>query len=60
MEQAYKRLTFQDREYIGRLLIKEFNQVEIAQLMGFHKSTICREIKRNQEPRLGYIFSLAQ
>lgn len=60
MERKYKRLTFKDREYIGKLLVQGFNRAQIAQLLGVHKSTVCREIKRNQEPRLGYIFNLAQ
>lgn len=60
MDRKYKRLTIQDREYIGKLLVEGYNQVEIAQLLGVNKSTISREISRNQEPRLGYIFQLAQ
>jgi IS30 family transposase len=60
MERKYKRLTLQDREYIGKLLIQGFNQVQIAQFLGVHRSTISREIDRNKEGRLGYIFLLAQ
>lgn len=60
MERKYRRLKLQDRELIGRLRIQGLNQSEIAQLLGVHKSTISRELKRNKEPRLGYIVYLAQ
>lgn len=60
MNRKYRRLTLQDRECIGKLLVKGFNQIEIAQIIGVHKSTVSREIKRNEESRLGYIFILAQ
>ena len=60
MERKYKRLTDKDREYIGKFLVQGFNQAQIAQLLGVHKSTVSREIKRNQDSRLGYVFELAQ
>lgn len=60
MERKYRRLKLQDRELIGRLQIQGLNQSEIAQLLGVNKSTISRELKRNKEPRLGYIVYYAQ
>lgn len=56
----YKRLTYQDRELIGKLLLEKYNQTQIAALLGVHKSTISRELKRNRDNRLGYFFALAQ
>lgn len=60
MEKKYKRLTLNDRELLGRLLVQGLNQSQIAELLGVHKSTVSREISRNKELRLGYIVNLAQ
>lgn len=51
--QVYTQLTSEQRYQIYALLKKNHTQTEIAQVLGVHKSTICREIKRNTGAR-GY------
>lgn len=43
----YKQLTQEERYQIQALLKAEHNQTEIAMILGRHKSTISREIRRN-------------
>lgn len=43
----YKQLTLEQRYQIEALLQAGFNQTKIASQLGFHRSTICRELKRS-------------
>ena len=43
----YHQLTREQRYGIYTLLKTGRNQSEIAELIGVHKSTICRELRRN-------------
>lgn len=45
----YKRVTYQVRCQIDALLIAEHSIPEIAKRVGFHKTTIYRELKRNHQ-----------
>jgi len=51
--QHYTQLTSEQRYQIYALLKKEHSQSEISQIVGVHKSTISRELKRNTGGR-GY------
>ena len=44
---SYRRVTYQDRLVIKASLKKGLTRAEIADKLGFHKSTVSREIKRN-------------
>lgn len=48
-----KHLTFEERQFLYRLRKKGKSYSEMAELMGRHRSTICRELKRNTGQR-GY------
>jgi transposase, IS30 family len=48
-----KHLTFEERQFLYRLRKKGKSKIEIAQLMGRHRSTIHRELNRNTGRR-GY------
>ncbi len=50
---VYTQLTQEQRYQIKALLEAELNQTEIANILGVHKSTISRELKRNRGLR-GY------
>jgi len=56
---GYKQLTSFKRYQIKILLNTGYNQTEIAQEVGVHKSTISRELKRNRGKR-GYRHKQAQ
>jgi len=56
--QKYKQLTREQRYGINLMLKQGFDQTEIAKHNGVHKSTISREIRRNQGKR-GYRFKQA-
>ena len=45
----YKQLTLKERYHISTLLKRGWKQKEIAESIGVHPSTICREIKRNRD-----------
>jgi IS30 family transposase len=49
-----KHLTKEQRYVIQSLLKKGVGKTEIAQELGFHKSTIGREVKRNSSQRGKY------
>lgn len=53
---SYSRVSYQDRCHINALFKRNFSITEIATELGFHKSTISRELKRNQgnDPRSFY------
>ena len=50
---SYTQLTSEQRYQIYALLKKNHTQTDIAQIIGVHKSTVSRELKRNTESR-GY------
>jgi IS30 family transposase len=50
---TYTQLTQEQRYHIWAMQKAGFNQIEIAQAVGVHKSTICRELRRNTGQR-GY------
>ena len=50
---TYKQLTQEQRYQIYALKKARHRQTEIANIVGVHKSTICRELRRNQGQR-GY------
>ena len=50
---SYKQLTQEQRYHIWALKKADFDQTEIAQELGVHKSTISRELRRNSGQR-GY------
>lgn len=50
---VYTQLTQEQRYQIHALMKAEHSQTEIAKIVGVHKSTICREVCRNQGLR-GY------
>ncbi|WP_419589155.1 IS30 family transposase [Thiolapillus sp.] len=45
----HKQLTLKERYHISTLLKRGWKQKEIAQSIGVHPSTICRELKRNSD-----------
>lgn len=45
---GYRRLTRKDRITIERMLKQGKTQIEIAELLGFHRSSISRELRRNK------------
>lgn len=55
----YRRVTYEDRIRITEFIREGKNEVEMAAILGFHKSTIGRELKRNSGGR-GYRFKQAQ
>lgn len=50
---GYKRVTAQDRLQISLLSKRGLNQTEVAAKLGFHRSTVSRELRRNKGGR-GY------
>ncbi|MCH7764333.1 MAG: IS30 family transposase [Candidatus Marinimicrobia bacterium] len=56
--QKYKQLTQEQRYGIKLMLNQGFNQIDIADHIGVHKSTISREIRRNHGKR-GYRYKQA-
>ena len=44
---TYRHLGLEQRYQIQALFAKECTQTEIASFLGVHKSTVCRELKRN-------------
>ena len=54
-----KKLTAADRKAIEVLLGCNFTPAEVARKVGFNKSSICRELKRNGSPN-GYFAEMAQ
>ena len=45
----YKQLTLKERYHISTLLQRGWSQKDIAESIGVHASTICREIQRNRD-----------
>jgi IS30 family transposase len=48
----YKQLTLKERYHISTLLKRGWRQKEIAESIGVHPSTICREIQRNRDKEI--------
>jgi IS30 family transposase len=48
-----KHLTVKQRYTISVMLQKGYTQKQIAEAIGKHKSTVCREIRRNCDARSG-------
>lgn len=47
MESQYHHLSEKDRIYLRILLDKRYSKAKIAEILGVHRSTVYREIKRN-------------
>jgi transposase, IS30 family len=47
MGKYYRQVSKLDRELITQMLLQGFSKAKIAQNLGFHRSTIYREVKRN-------------
>jgi IS30 family transposase len=47
MGKQYCHLTEKDRAFLSMMLTKRYSKSKIAQILGVHRSTIYREIKRN-------------
>lgn len=56
----YHQLTFDERYMISKLRIQRFNQAHIARIMGRHRSTISREVRRNKVSNGSYVAREAQ
>lgn len=56
---SYSQLTYEQRYLIYTFLKTGYKQIEIAKVLGVHKSTISRELKRNAGKR-GYRYKQAQ
>jgi transposase, IS30 family len=50
----HRHFNREDRIALGALKRAGLSQAEIAKQLGFHRSTISRELKRNPKPRGGY------
>lgn len=44
---TYRQLTSEERYMLAALRRQGFNQAEIARALGRHRSTVCREVRRN-------------
>lgn len=55
----YKHLTAADRSKMEVLLLKKYTMTEVAKTLGFHKSTISRELRKRKAPK-GYFGEYAQ
>ena len=44
---SYHQLTFAERYMLAALRRQGLNRAEIARLLGRHRSTVCRELRRN-------------
>ena len=53
------QLTLAHRTVLAALLTQQLPKTEIARRLGFHRSTVYRELKRNSGP-IGYIYQEAQ
>ena len=51
----YRQISIEEREKIYQFLKTDISLTKIASHLGRHKSTISREISRNQSEKLGYL-----
>ena len=56
----YHQLTFHERYLISKMRKQRFSQSHIARTLGRHRSTISREVKRNQVSNGSYVVQEAQ
>ena len=55
----YKQLTRDQRYTIKALLQESYSQIYIAKRIGVHRSTVCREVKRNKQVKEPYYAGIA-
>lgn len=60
MARKYKRLRYEDRQTIEKMLKKGNSIVEIATAVGVHRDTIYKEFKRSGTNELTYTADKAQ
>ena len=60
MARRYKRLRYEDRRTIEKMLKAGDSIVEIAAAVGTHRDTIYKEIKRSGTDKLTYTADVAQ
>ena len=56
---SYKHFTLEDRDVIQEMKLKGMKDSQIADILGCHRSSVGREVKRNSRA-VGYISHLAQ
>lgn len=56
----YRHLTAHDRDRIHALYGRGYNQVDVANVLGVHKSTVARELKRYGKKTWRYVAAHAQ
>ena len=57
MKRTFKQLSLKEREQLDVLRRSRLTLNEIAQKLGYHRSTISRELKRNSSAEYGYYVS---
>lgn len=60
MARKYKRLRYEDRQTIEKMLKKGNSIVEIATVVGVHRDTIYKEFKRSGTDEFTYTADKAQ
>ncbi len=60
MARKYKRLRYEDRQTIEKMLKAGDSVIEIAAAVGTHRDTIYKEIKRSGTDELTYTADVAQ
>ena len=60
MARKYKRLRYEDRQTIEKMLKAGDSVIEIAAAVGTHRDTIYRDIKRSGTDELTYTADVAQ
>ncbi len=60
MARKYKRLRYEDRQTIEKMLKKGNSIVEIATVVGVHRDTIYKEFKRSGTDEFTYTAEKAQ
>lgn len=63
MGKTYRQLTEQDRTFLQIMLDKGYTKVKIATVLGVHRSTVHRELRRNSvkywyRPQVKYYYSI--
>ena len=51
----YRQLTSEERYMLARLRRQGLTQAEIARCLGRHRSTVCRELRRNPTRAAGTV-----
>lgn len=60
MARKYKRLRYEDRQTIEKMLKAGDSIIEIAAVVGTHRDTIYKELKRSGTDELTYTADVAQ